>query len=353
MNQPAQRFSNKTYLQELAAQLQPSLAFPLEHAETWPAWRQALRTTLADLLGGLPAARATPAAELLDRHEEDGYLREKIAIQGRDGVEIPAYLLTPPTAPPAGGHRAVLCLHGHGHGMTDVVGDPGQGSAAQRAARAVHISAHNYDYARQLVRKGFVALAVEARGFGERAEGLDDAESECVIPGLVSLFMGLPIAGQRLRDDLAAVDYLCAVPGVNPASIGCVGLSEGGKRTLYLSAMDDRIKAAVISGYYSTLTGAIREWHKLEGWDICNYVPGLLRYADYPDLAALIAPRPLLVEAALDDPLYDPAAVQEALERTARSYTAMGAPERFDTDIFTGGHRWSGHKALPWMDRWL
>jgi dienelactone hydrolase len=165
--------------------------------------------------------------------------------------------------------------------------------------------------------------------------------------------LGLPIPGQRLRDDLSALDYLCSLPGVDPARVGCAGLSEGGKRTLYLSAMDDRIKAVVISGYYCTLTGAIREWERLANWDICNYVPGLLRYADYPDLAALIAPRPLLIENATDDVLYDQDSVNEALERTARAYRAHGAADGFDVDPFTGGHKWSGRKSFAWMDRWL
>ncbi len=348
------RFSNKTYLQEITARLRPEMSFPLDQPDAWTAWRRDLRGKIAELLGGLPAARGGPAAELLNRREDDGYVREKIAITGRDGVEIPAYLLTPTGAlPPGGKRRAVLCLHGHGNGKSDVVGDPGRGSPEQRAEAAARISAHNYDYARQFVKMGFVALAPDARGFGERTEGLGNSESECIVPGLVSLFLGIPIAGQRLSDDLSAVDYLSSLPGVDPTRIGCVGLSEGGKRTLYLAAMDERIKAAVISGYFSTLTGAIREWSRLENWDICNYVPGLLRYADYPDLAALIAPRPLLVEYGTADDLYDETAVNEALDRTARVYAAQGAADHFDTDIFAGGHKWSGRKSLGWMDRLL
>ncbi|MDB5076535.1 MAG: Acetyl xylan esterase, partial [Chloroflexi bacterium] len=82
-------------------------------------------------------------------------------------------------------------------------------------------------------------------------------------------------------------------------------------------------------------------------------VPGLLRYADYTDLAALIAPRPLLIEYGTNDDLYDRDAVNEALHITAHSYAAHGYTERFDSDIFTGGHRWSGRKSLAWLDRWL
>lgn len=347
------RFSNMAYLQGVAERLRPELAFPADRPHAWPEWRRALRAKLADLLGGLPPALDAPAAEVLERREEDGYVRELLALRGRDGVEVPAYLLTPTGPMPGGGRRAVLCLHGHGHGMADVVGDPGQGTAEQRATREAGIRDHNYDFARQFARMGFVALAPEARGFGTRAEGLPELEEECWMPGVISLLLGIPIAGQRLCDDLSALDYLGVLPGVDPACIGCVGLSEGGKRTLYLAAMDDRIKAAVISGYFWTLTGAIREWSRLQDHDICNYVPGLLRYADYPDLAALIAPRPLLVEYGTDDPLFSRADVDEAIERTARAYAALRAEECFAADIFPGGHSWHGRDSMAWIDRWL
>jgi dienelactone hydrolase len=344
------RFSNKAYLQEMAAQLQPELAFPIGRPEEWPRWRQSLRTTLAELLGGIPPARPGPEAEVLERRDDDGYVRAKIAVRSREGTEVPAYLLTPTEMAGGDKRRAVLCLHGHGNGKGDVVGDPGDGTDEERAVRAAWIAQHNYAYARRFAQMGFVVLAPEARGFGERAEG---SEQGCHVPGVISLLLGLPITGQRLRDDIAALDYLCSLPNVDAERVGCVGLSEGGKRTLYLVAMDDRVKAAVISGYYSTLKGAIREWDKLSGWDICNYVPGLLRYADYTDLAALIAPRPLLIENGTDDELYDQQAVYEALDATARAYAALGAPDHFDADIFAGGHQWSGRNSFGWIDRWL
>jgi dienelactone hydrolase len=347
------RFSNKVYLQDLAAHARPELTCPLDQPTGWAEWRGALRAKVDELLGDIPPRSGPVRVEHLERWDEDGYTRDRIAVVSRDGQEIPAYLLTPAGDPPPGGRRAVLCLHGHGRGKDDVVGEPGPGMDAERAANRAHIEQHNYDYARRLVRMGFVALAPDARGFGERSDGAEGEDHRCYVPGVISLFLGRPITGQRLCDDLSALDYLSSLDGVDGHRIGCAGLSEGGKRTLYLAAMDDRIRAAVISGYFCTLNGAIRDWNKLANWDICNYVPGLLRYADYPDLAALIAPRPLLIENATDDGLYDQDAVQEAVERTARAYAVQEASDRFDVDMFTGGHRWSGAKSFAWMDRWL
>src|ERR671933_1598597 len=89
------RFSNKAYLQEMAAQLQPELAFPIGRPEEWPRWRQALRAKVAELLGGISPPRAEQEATVLERRHEDGYVREKIAVRSREDVEVPAYLLTP------------------------------------------------------------------------------------------------------------------------------------------------------------------------------------------------------------------------------------------------------------------
>ena len=344
------RFSNRVYLQQMAAGLQPKLAFPLDHPEQWPRWRAALRVRVNDLLGGIPPARHDQTAEVLERREETGYIQERIVIRGRADVEIPAYFLIPVAANGAGAGRAVLCLHGHGRGKIDVVGDPGDGTEDERAANRAWIDLLNYDFACRFAQMGYVVLAPDARGFGERADGSDP---DCYVPGVVSLLLGLPITGQRLIDDLSALDYLSAHPIVNPVRIGCVGLSEGGKRTLYLAALDDRIRAAVISGYFTTLKGEIRHWRNFANWDICNYVPGLLRYADYTDLAALIAPRPLLIESGTDDDLYDQGAVSEALQQIAAVYNAHGVPDRLSSDVFAGGHRWSGQQSYSWLDRWL
>ncbi|HKO23993.1 MAG TPA: hypothetical protein VJY65_04555, partial [Chloroflexota bacterium] len=69
------RFSNKAYLQEMAAQLQPELAFPISRPEEWPGWREALRARVAELLGGTSTPRAEPEARVLERRHGDGYVR--------------------------------------------------------------------------------------------------------------------------------------------------------------------------------------------------------------------------------------------------------------------------------------
>ena len=85
----------------------------------------------------------------------------------------------------------------------------------------------------------------------------------------------------------------------------------------------------------------------------CNFVPGILRYAEMADLAGLIAPRPLLIESGTHDPIFPVEATEQALEALRPIYTVFDARERLDADIFEGPHRWNGVKAYPWLDHWL
>lgn len=331
--------SNQEYLKNYNSRLKPKLAFPgKERAEIW---RMELRAKLIELMGGFPE-KCQLSPQLIFEKEEKEYTLKKIAFQSEENVWVPAYLLIPrhlrrPSP-------VVLALHGHGRGKDDVVGISDDEKAQKWA------SDHNYDYAAQFAKRGYVVLAPDARGFGERRAG---SERGCYIPGVISLFLGKPIIGQRAWDDMRAIDYLQTLDGVDPNRIGCAGLSEGGKRTLYLSALDERVKVAVVSGYFCALKSTIQHWDAFGGWDICNYLPGFLQYADYPDLAALIAPRALLIENGIQDGLYPLESVKESFAMAKSAYEQLGVADRIDFDLFDGGHKFSGAKSFDWVDRWL
>jgi len=119
--------------------------------------------------------------------------------------------------------------------------------------------------------------------------------------------------------------------------------------TLYLAALDERIRVAVISGFLNTFRQTFFDREHCN----CGYVPGILKYAEMGDIAALIAPRPLLVEAGKRDTGFPVSGALEGYGLARRAYTFLGADERCDLDVFDGGHAFGGRKALPWMARWL
>jgi len=88
----------------------------------------------------------------------------------------------------------------------------------------------------------------------------------------------------------------------------------------------------------------------------CNYVPALWENADIGDMAALIAPRPLLIETGMQYPLHGASGVANVLSQyriTESVYQLLHAGERIAIDLFEGGHRWQGPVAFEWLDRWL
>ena len=109
----------------------------------------------------------------------------------------------------------------------------------------------------------------------------------------------------------------------------------------------------VISGYFYGVDDSLLH---LPGNCDCNYIPHLWEAADMGDVAALIAPRPLLIETARQDPLNGPRGMANVFEQyavTAQASKLLDAPARLTHDTFDGGHVWHGTVAFDWLDRWL
>jgi dienelactone hydrolase len=325
------------------------LAFRARTRAEATTWQFALRRQLTTLLGGFPDHRADLDPHTIERVEEDGYIRELVVFQSQPGEYVPCYVLLPhATLTPL---HPVIALHGHGPGGAR----PLVGLAADEA-EAESMRVYHYDYARQLVRRGFAVFAPVQRGFAERMEEPPLREksgtvwqSSCRAVAVNALLLGRNLLGLRVWDVMRLLDYISARPEPLSASIGCVGLSGGGMAALFSAALDERIACAVVSGYFNTFR------HSIMAIDhcLCNYVPGILQYAEMADIAGLLAPRPLLVESGTGDPIFPVAATRRALEELSRVYAAFDAQERLDADFFEGEHRWNGAKAYDWLSRWL
>jgi hypothetical protein len=248
----------------------------------------------------------------------------------------------------------VLALHGHASGGRSGA-DNVAGAIDQRESVAPSIARYNYDYGLQYARRGYVALCPDARTFGERVArawtggGGPPNYDVCDRSGNQAALLGYSLLALTVWDDARGIDVLQAREDVDLARIGVAGLSFGGTRALYLAALDDRVAAAVVSGFLTTFKS-----YALDR-TICGaqYIPGLLRWAELPDVGALIAPRPLLIEAGLHDEHFQIAASREAHRTLERAYRLLGAADALWRDEFDAGHRWSGRLAYTFMDRYL
>jgi dienelactone hydrolase len=297
-------------------------------------WRDRCRGRLRDMLGPMPDP-VPLELETLDSTPCDGYRRDTVVFDTEETMSVPAYLLVPDDRSAAG--PAVLAIHGHGPGKAEACGLERTGTP-------------NADYAHQLARRGYVVLAPDLRCFGERLDWNPPDHYACDTNLVHAVMAGLNPLGQNLWDMARALDVLEGHPLVDPASLGVVGLSYGGTMTLFLAAWDERVAAAVVSGYFSSWA----ESHKMP-WNMCGsqVMPGMLGMLEHVDLGALVAPRPLLVETGTEDDLFPAPVATKEIERLQAVYEALGAPDRLVHDVFAGGHEWHGVEAYPFLEQWL
>jgi dienelactone hydrolase len=305
-----------------------------------PAWRDRARARLVELLGP-PPARVPLDLELRETVDCGSYDRHSIVFDSERTMSVPAFLLVPHDRTEAG--PAILAQHGHGPGKSEVCG---LDDDASRSA----IAEHNGDYAHVLAEAGYVVLAPDLRCFGERRDWNPPEKYGCDLNLVHAVVAGANPLAQNLWDLARALDVLEQHPLVDPARIGMVGLSYGGTCTLFLSALDERIAAAVVSGYFSSWA----ESHRVP-WNLCGsqVLPGMLTDLEPLAVAALVAPRPLLVETGTDDVIFPIAAAVPEMARLRVVYDALGAPDAVQHDVFDGDHRWNGVEVPAFLARAL
>jgi len=261
-------------------------------------WQRSLRGELAALLkidslkGQViplnPRTVDSNTARYVDQEVEiDSTPGRKIVLR----VTVPRQVETPVPA--------VVCIHGHG-GTRDSVHD------------------------RRSIYKGFAAELAE-RGWGTVSVNVGQHEV---------YESGRTLMGERLWDLMRCVDYLATLPEIDPARIGCAGLSLGGEMAMWLGAMDTRIRATVSSGFLTTMD-QMEQNHCL-----CWKFDGLREKVDYADIYSLIAPRALQCQNGLREGPTDfwvPMA-RGVMADIQRIYADMGVERRTDLTVHDGGH---------------
>jgi cephalosporin-C deacetylase-like acetyl esterase len=321
-----------------------SMGFDLTNSSDFEKWRVQLKDKIIELIGEFPD-RVPLEPQVLEEKEFNGYIREKVMFHSAPYIDISAYVLLPKNVNDK--VPGVVAVHGHGYGKNDLVGLWEDGTE-----RSVP-DGYQKDFALEIVRRGMAVIVPDQMGFGERRE-LEDSEkcynaSSCRKLAFWAQMLDKTAVGMRVWDIMRCIDYLQMLPQVDDERIGCMGISGGGTTTLFTSALDERIKAAVISGYLCTFKDSILSINHCE----CNYIPGILKYAEMYDVACMIAPRPLFIESGTHDDIFPIKAVDIAYNYVKEAYTLLKAEDKLDRDIFEGRHQISGRKSYDWLKRWL
>jgi dienelactone hydrolase len=338
-------------------------------------WQKSARARVLEHLFYAPPAVA-PAPDVVRRENRGDFVEEYLTFSTTPDLRVPAYLLVP-----NGAKRplpAVLLLHCHGGfyvwGKEKVVEQENEHQVLREFKQQLY---EGKSIATELVRRGYVVLTIDMFYWGERRMLLDDdppsfrdpramtkeeidafnrrsQQSEQLVARSL-LAAGVTWPGVMLWDDLRSLDYLAARPEVDPRRLACVGLSVGGYRSFVLAALDPRIKAAVDVGWMSSFGTHIRR-HVVNSIGLTFHIAGLYRYLDLPDLAALIAPRSVLVINGSKDQLFPPEGVKAAFEKIEKCFGKAGVRERQQCRLYDAPHQFNVRMqadAWEWLERAL
>lgn len=306
----------------------------MQAGERFDLWQKRARNTLGEMLGLPFFSRVDDDLCIEWTREENGVTETRMTFATEEHYRAAAHLLVPAgvTVP----IPVILCLQGHSTGMHISLGRP------KFPGDTETISGGDRDFARQIVARGWAALALEQRGFGEC--GGTPNGPDCYQSAMAALLLGRTLLGERVWDISRTIDVLTAhFPQIDAGRIAIMGNSGGGTASIYAAAMDQRIAAVMPSCAFCGYKASIGMQHHCS----CNYVPGILRHFDMGDLGGLIAPRPLIIVNGAKDEIFPLESANRQYEIVQQYYAAAGASNACAHVVGAEGHRFYADLAWP------
>ena len=306
-----------------------------------------IRSTVWKLIGG-PFEKTPLKPQIAGTIDRGEYRIEKVIFESRPEVFVTANLYMPTRQKPP--YPGIIVPLGHS--------DNGK-------------SYYYYQYVCQsFARKGYAAFAFDPFGQGERKQYLDprtgkglyDPTGEHDQAGRPMLLFGSQFEQYRTWDGIRAVDYLLSRPEIDHERIGCTGQSGGGTMTMYMAALDPRIKVAVasdgnsenVAGPNYAPPGAVDDSEQ-------NMAGSLPQGIDRGDLFLAFAPKPLLILYSRTDSglTYSPTYVEgnkEIYRELQAAYKLMGAADKvklFGSPLPHSYDYFNRREAYGWFNRWM
>jgi dienelactone hydrolase len=290
--------------------------------EAWEARAREIRQHILVTCGLYPMPEKTPLnPKVFDRMERDGFSVEKACFESSPGFLVTGNLYRP--LGKKGPFPGVLSAHGHWR--EGRFGHDDNGSVPGRAIG--------------LAREGYVCFSYDMVGYN------DSLQYKHGGIGLQHELWGISLMGLQLWNSLRAVDFLLSLPDVDPERIGCTGASGGGTQTFMVTAIDDRITVSAPVCMVSAT---------MQGGCLCENAPGLRQAIMNTEIAAVAAPRPLLLVSATGD--WTKQTPEEEYPDVRSIYKLYGAEDRVKNAHFDAGHNYnqdSREAVYTFFRRWL
>src|SRR3984893_13454889 len=298
--------------------------------------KKVVRRKIMDMMGGLPDYNGPLNARVTGSIQADGFVIEKVIYESLPGYFVTADLYRP--AQP-GRYPAVLLQSGHTQeGKTE----------PQRLAA-------------NLAWKGFVSLAFDPVGQGEREQTYDPqlkapaagwSVNEHIHAEAQSNLIGEGVARYFIWDAKRSLDYLATRPDVDPARMGAAGCSGGGALTTFIGALDPRLKVVIPACFPNSYRLLFTGSSPGSEMSLPDFLAQGLDTADFVELSA---PTPWLIQATEQD-YFTPPGARLVYEEARRWYSLYGAEDKVGIFIGPGPHGTtlvSREAVYQWMIRWL
>ncbi|MBQ2726823.1 MAG: hypothetical protein IJF78_14055 [Clostridia bacterium] len=319
----------------LSEQMKPALRW--NGSDDFETWRNVCTEKLRELLGMDQFTLCDPVFEITAEDELNGNRHIHFVLQTEEGYYTHCDLLLPMEQ--TGKLPLCVCLQGHSKGAHISLGQPKYPGDEET------IRGGDRDFAVRAVKEGYAALAIEQRGFG--LCGGTEKGPACDRPVMTALLLGRTVVGERIWDISRVLDAVLIHFADLVTMTGSVltGNSGGGTTTYYAACLEHRFDGYMPSCAVCTYHDSIVSIHHCS----CNYIPGIAKYFDMGDLAAMIAPKKLVVVCGREDPIFPLAGVRKTYDIICDLYKAAGAAENCALVIGNGAHRFyadDGWKAM-------
>ena len=314
------------YADSLIADFDYPLAWGNSDIKDFNAWKAAARQKVFDcMLTPPPAPEHGYEAKILFEEQRNGYKARKIEIRLSRYYTVPAYVLIPDGKGP---FPAVNMLHDHG-GHFFIGKEKCIYPLACEDSIVIKDAidwSKGYDgqfFGDYLAKQGYVVFSADAPMWGER--GLKEGMKR-------NLY-------DMIADDIAGTEYLAQMPEVDANNIGCTGWSMGAYRTWMLAALSDHIKAGAAVCWMVTADEQMGfKYNRTENGGFANCLPGLRHWLDYPHIASIACPKPMLFINGSQDKLFPVAGVEKAFATMHDTWKSQGAGDKIETELWDMPH---------------
>jgi dienelactone hydrolase len=319
-------------------------------------WRTEARNKIFEcMLTPPPVVPFQPV--VISEQDRGSYVARKIAFNVTGDSRVLAFMLVPKTKGP---HPAILLLHDHGAkfdiGKEKVIepwDEPTEKIAS--AKEFVKLCYGDRFIGDELAKRGYVCFATDMLNWSDRGDGGYNAQ-QALASNLFNL--GSSFAGLIAFEDLQCAEFLSQQPEVDPQRIAAMGLSVGGFRTWQVAALSDKISAGVSVCWMSTYKALMVPGNNMVNGNSAYTMvhPGLSHFLDYPDVASVACPKPMMFCCGDEDDLFPPESIKEAFTKMRRIWESQNAGQKLVTKLYHSPHEYNlimQTDAFDWLDKVL